>query len=148
MSLLAPAAVAFGAGVGLITQAFINARLGSALGGVYWSGGLSACVTCLLAILVGYLVIGPPKLDGLAAQPWWIWTSGLYGAVIVVGMAYAVPNLGGAATVVLVVCGQVVASLVIDHFGVFGTAIAASPLRMLGAALVAVGATLVLWVGR
>jgi len=96
----------------------------------------------------GYLVVGPPKLDGLASQPWWIWTSGLYGAVIVVGMAFAVPNLGGAATVVLVVAGQVVASLAIDHFGVFGTAIAASPLRLLGAGLVAVGATLVLWVGR
>lgn len=53
------------------------------------------------------------------------------------------------ALISLAVCGQLLGSLLLDHFGVLGAALLADPVRLLGAVLVAGGAVLVLkpWQG-
>jgi bacterial/archaeal transporter family-2 protein len=54
------------------------------------------------------------------------------------------PRLGVATTIGLFLAGQVIASMVIDHFGLFGTPVqAASIPRILGALLIIVGVAVV-----
>jgi transporter family-2 protein len=72
------------------------------------------------------------------------WCAGLLGAAFITMNAVVAPKLGLAATFLLVLSGQLVASLLIDHFGWFtGTTKTASPTVLLGVALVFVGALLV-----
>jgi transporter family-2 protein len=55
-----------------------------------------------------------------------------------------VPRLGAATTLVLVVVGQMVCSLLVDHFGVLGVPQhSASPVRLAGAALLILGVALI-----
>jgi transporter family-2 protein len=62
--------------------------------------------------------------------------------------AFVTPKLGLAATFLLVLAGQLVASLVIDHFGWFsGAPKTASPTVLTGVGLVIVGAFLVVRAG-
>ena len=54
-----------------------------------------------------------------------------------------VPRMGAAALICAVVFGQVVGSLLLDHFGVLHTRTPIDPLRVVGALLVVAGALLV-----
>jgi transporter family-2 protein len=87
----------------------------------------------------------PIPQAGLAARvPWWGWTGGLMGAIYV-GMAILlVPRIGAAAYIAFLVAGQMIASVLFDHFGLFG--LAERPLdlsRALGVALVIGGVILI-----
>lgn len=85
-----------------------------------------------------------PDWAGVQALPWYAWLGGAYGAVFVVAAAFAAPRLGVASTITLMIAGQLVAGMLVDHFGGFG--IAPRPVtlvRLLGVTLVFVGVVLV-----
>ena len=80
----------------------------------------------------------------MKALPWWTWIGGLYGAIFVVSAAWGVPRLGVALTVILMVAGQILISVLLDHFGALG--VPKQPLnltRLLGVLLVFGGVLLV-----
>jgi bacterial/archaeal transporter family-2 protein len=58
----------------------------------------------------------------ISDAPWWVWTGGLLGAVYVAASLVLVARLGGAVAFSLVVLGQMVTALIMDHFGWFGVA--------------------------
>jgi transporter family-2 protein len=98
-----------------------------------------------VALLVLTLATRPKlALAPLRDVPWWAWAGGFYGAFFVAVGAYAAPRLGVASLITIAVAGQLLAALVIDHYGGFGidrTII--TPGRLLGVALVVVGVVLV-----
>jgi bacterial/archaeal transporter family-2 protein len=49
--------------------------------------------------------------------PWWEFTGGLFGAVFIGLAIFLVPQLGAATFIVLLVTGQMLASVTLDHFG-------------------------------
>jgi len=74
-------------------------------------------------------------------QPWWMLLGGLMGLLIVFTITYAGTRIGVAATVGILIAGQLVAGAAIDRWGLFGTEkIALGGPRLLGIALLAVGA--------
>jgi len=78
------------------------------------------------------------------ALPWYAWLGGLYGACFVVAAAWGVPRLGVAMTITLMVGGQLMLSLALDHFGALG--VPHQPLnlgRIAGVGLVLAGVLLV-----
>lgn len=84
-----------------------------------------------------------PTVAQLAGAPWWAWLAGLGGAAYVASSAVLGPMIGGAAFLACVVAGQMVASLLLDHYGWLGfpeRPVAAA--RLLGAALVVLGVVL------
>jgi bacterial/archaeal transporter family-2 protein len=84
--------------------------------------------------------LGLVTADRVAAVPWWAWFAGVGGAIFLFSQPLVAPRLGTGTYQSLAVTAQVVAALVLDHFGLFGLpAHAASPLRLLGAAAMAVG---------
>ena len=74
-----------------------------------------ASLVLLAAIII--LRVPMPQVAGLATAPWWAWTGGVLGAFFVLSSLLLMPKLGAAAFASTTIVGTMVASLVIDHFG-------------------------------
>jgi transporter family-2 protein len=74
-----------------------------------------------------------------------MWLGGLTGVIYVVSSAALAARLGSAGWLSLVIAGQIVASLLLDHFGLVGfDARPVNALRVAGAFLLLAGVYLVL----
>jgi transporter family-2 protein len=86
------------------------------------------------------------SLDAYSAalrQPWWMLLGGLMGLLIVGTITYAGVRIGVAATVGILIAGQLVAGAAIDRFGLFGSEqIGLHWPRVLGIVLLGAGAAL------
>lgn len=97
----------------------------------------------LLAVLALVLQVPLPSLADNTTT-WWHWLGGLLGACYVATISFAVPKIGTASAMSLVLLGQVISSIMLDHFGLIGMAEhTTSWERLAGVALVFVGAVLV-----
>ncbi len=143
-SLLLFLGLAIAAGSVVALQAPINARLGGLVGHPMWATLISFSVGVLS--VAAYLLVArvPPALAGLASAPWWIWTGGMMGVFFVATALVAAPKLGAATLIAAVVAGQMVTSLLIDHYGWFGMPRQPMDLQKLaGAALLLAGLFLI-----
>ncbi len=133
------------AGLLLPMQAGINSQLRLSIGHPV----LAATVSFLIGSLaLGGLSIlsriGLPTAGAARAIPWWHWVGGLLGAFYVYSVIIVTPRLGAATMVATIVAGQMIASLVVDHYGVIGYPQHAITLwRIAGAALVIAGVVLI-----
>lgn len=85
-----------------------------------------------------------PSFGKVAGVPWWAWISGLAGAAYGLAAILLAYWLGAATLMASVVTGQVIASVLLDHFGWLGfEVLAVSPWRLLRAALMIIGVALV-----
>lgn len=132
------------AGGATALQAPTNARLATAVASPVNAAFVSFAVgTAALGILAAILQTRP-DITAAKGLPWYAWVGGLYGAIFVVAAAWAVPRLGVATTITLMVAGQLMISLVLDHFGALG--VPQNPIsltRLAGVALVIGGVLLV-----
>lgn len=137
--------VAIAAGALLPIQASINGRLRPFVGGPLPATLVSVAVSTSAMILLVVATRTPAPSGGkISAAPWWVWTGGLLGVIFVLVSLGLVNRLGAAFLFALVVVGQMLASLAIDHFGLFGVSEhAVSPLRILGVALLMAGVVLI-----
>jgi transporter family-2 protein len=141
--LLLPAA--FVAGMAAPTQFAINSQLRQAVGGPVLAAAISFLVGTVI-LFAATLIISRsvPDLGPAVSAPWWMYLGGLLGAFYVCASIVLTPRLGVATTIGLFLAGQVIASMAIDHFGLFGTQVqAASIPRILGALLIIVGVVVV-----
>lgn len=142
---MAPVGMALLAGAILPFQAASNAMVGRALGHPLW-GALTSLVVSLLVIVpaLGVLRAPGPAVAQAVAGPWWLWIGGVLGAIYVASAAAVTPRLGAGGFLVCVVAGQIVVSVLVDHFGLMG--LGARPVnltRLAGVALILGGVFLV-----
>lgn len=114
-------------------------------------GTLEAFAFATLAtalIAAALLVVVRQSLGGYAEaarQPPWLWTAAAMGALIVVGITFAAPRIGTAATIGIITAGNLAMAAVIDRFGLFGLErISLTWARVAGIVLLAAGAALTL----
>lgn len=142
-SILAIVAIVLAGGATAL-QAPTNARLAAAVGSPVNAAFVSFAVgTVALAVLAAVFQTRP-DMAATRALPWYAWIGGLYGVVFVVAAAWSVPRLGVALTITLMVAGQLLISLVLDHFGALG--VPREPIslgRLAGVGLVIAGVLLV-----
>ena len=125
-------------GVTVALQALMMGLLDKSIGtleGVFitYAGG------GLLISLVLILTRGG-NLGAWHSVPWYAYSSGALGLIIVGAIGYSTPRLGLVATFTIFVSSQFVVAALIDHFGVLGAATRPLDLsRMLGIALLVVG---------
>jgi len=137
-------ALALGAGVSVATQQILNGNLREALGSPAWAG-LISYAGGLLTMIVAVLVLAEPvpSLRAMAAVPWWAWSGGLFGGIFILLAILLLPSLGAATLFALVIAGQVLAAVTLDHFGVLGlTPHPISTARLAGAVLLIAGVIL------
>ncbi|CAA9321643.1 MAG: hypothetical protein AVDCRST_MAG56-6970 [uncultured Cytophagales bacterium] len=145
MYLLLPL-VAFAVGMLLPFQAGINAQLKGFLGNPVHAALLSFMVgTTLLVVLTLAMRLPLPSGKTLAGIPWWAWMGGgCCGAIYITMVILLTPRLGASTTFGLIVAGQLIMSMVLDHFGAVGFAIhPINPWRVAGALLLILGVILI-----
>ena len=132
------AAYAIAAGIATSFQATTNAGLAR------YAGLGPALVVNTVVVLIGviglWLATGARATFFPAGTAWTLYLGGFFGFVIVTAAAFVFPQLGAAWAVALMVFGQTMAALMIDHFGLIGMEqVAVTPQRLLGVVLVAAG---------
>jgi len=130
----------------LPVQAVLNTKLGKQTGGPLISSLLSFLVglICLIIINLATNYSALTHIKPFSVSPWYVWLGGLLGAIFVAGIISINQQQGVAFTFALVVSGQIFISLLIDHFGLFGSII--HPLtiqKILGAILIIAGLVLI-----
>ncbi|WAX92845.1 DMT family transporter [Aminobacter sp. NyZ550] len=141
-------AAALAAGAAIPFQAGANAMLGRLLGHPLWATMVSLAVSVALAVpvMVAFKVPVPSFATAATTGPWWIWIGGAAGVVYVTAALLLAPKMGAASFIVAVIGGQMMASLVIDHFGLMGfVQRPASFARIAGLVLIVVGLTVTQW---
>lgn len=126
-------------------QLALNGQLGTALKSPYL-GAFFVFVVGVLAMGAALLVMRQslPSVQVLGAVPPLAWVGGLIATIYILAVVVLVPKLGVGSVAVLVIAGQVIAALALDHFGTFGTAqVQITWTKVFGGGLVLVGAALV-----
>jgi transporter family-2 protein len=131
------------AGIAGSVQVALMSRLGERIG-VLEALGFSVALTGVLGFVV--LLVARRSLVGYGRafhQPWWMLGGGVMGLLIVFTVTYAGPRIGVAATVGILIAGQLAMGAAIDRWGLFRSEqIRLGWPRLVGIALLAVGAAL------
>jgi transporter family-2 protein len=127
------------------TQGAINTKLATYVQSPLLSSFISFAIgtfALLLYILIAGIPIG--QLSGAKHAPLIAWTGGLLGAFFVTAVIVSVPRIGVAMTFSLVILGQMLATLPIDHSGFLGVAVREINLpRIIGVFLIICGVILI-----
>lgn len=114
--------LAIAAGLGITLQTTLNGQLAKGVGGDSVAAALfsfTAGAVCLgvFSLMRGGIVA---SLAAIPAQPWWSLLGGLLGAGALLSYVVLAPKIGLSALLGLAIAGQIISSLVIDHFGLMG----------------------------
>lgn len=127
------------------TQAAINNKLAIDVNSPILAAFISFVVGTI-ALFIYILATGIPLGNLMSAKnaPVIAWTGGILGAIFVASAVILVPRLGVALTFSLIIAGQMLVTLVIDHFGFLGVPVKEiSTIRVLGATLITIGVVLI-----
>lgn len=132
-------------GVSLASQAGVNSQLRTAL--------TSPIQAAFISFLIGTIVLGIIILaqrdkwfsfNEALSIPWWAWLGGIFGAFNIAMSIYLAPKLGAFALAISVVCGQVIASIFYDQYGLLGyPKLEISSNRIVGALFLVMGVIMV-----
>jgi transporter family-2 protein len=134
---LVGATLALQVGMAATMRGHVGSPMGAAL--VNFAVG-----TVFLFVAVAF---GRGSLAGLAqvgAAPWWAWGAGILGGLYITASAAFGSLLGGATFLALVVAGQMIAALALDHYGWLGFPVRPLDAWRVGGALLVVAGMLLL----
>jgi transporter family-2 protein len=142
----AAATLALIAGLAGSVQVAVMGRFGQRIGS-FEALAANLLFSTLLATAV--LLLLRQSLAGFGEalrSPWWYWVGGGgMGMVVVLTITVVTPRLGAAATIGLLIAGQLAMGVLIDRYGWFGVEqVALTWPRVLGVVLLAAGALLAL----
>lgn len=106
-------------GMGLSVEAGLLGPLGSEVGELWSTFSIFAVGAALTFLLM--LLFSPRNSPSFFSQPPSLLLGGVLGPVYVVILTIATPNIGIAMTMIGILAGQIFKSLIIDHYGLFGT---------------------------
>lgn len=129
-----------GAAVGLQTP--ISGMMGARVGGFASSFIIHVSGMMLSGLIL--LLRGGERIREWSGLPWYMLISGVFGVVLFQTLTFTVPKMGGTLAVTLVVVGQLIVGLLIDHFGWLGVEVhPISLVRVVGVALLIGGGYLI-----
>jgi bacterial/archaeal transporter family-2 protein len=142
----AAVALALVAGLAGSIQVAVMGRFGARIGS-YEAVAANLAFSTVIAVTV--LLVLRQSLAGFGdalRSPWWYWVGGGgMGVVVVLTITVVTPRLGAAATIALLIAGQLAMAAAIDRYGWFGVEkVALTWPRALGLLLLAAGAVLAL----
>ncbi len=136
---------AFIAGIAQPIQSSVNAGLKSYIGSPIVAAAISFIVGSIILVIVSFLNGGISGMNRNFSQvPWWMWSGGLLGAFYVTANIVLLPRLGAAQTISLILAGQMIASILIDNFGLLNVPVHSLNIpRVIGVLLVVGGVALI-----
>lgn len=132
------------AGSFIAVQGGLNAMVGKEIKSPIHASLVSFIVGTTLLALYTVVTRQSVSLEGLKNIPWYAWFAGALGAFSLTVIVLAFPKLGPGLTFGLIVAGQMIISVVLEHYGV----LVAQPhpinfLRVLGIVLIVGGVALI-----
>jgi transporter family-2 protein len=127
-------------------QAATNASFSKSIGNPYITG-LMVFIFGLVGMIIFILVSGTsfPLRQQLISAPLYSYLGGIIVATYVVMITILVPKIGVGTAIGLIVTGQIICAVVIDHFGLFHIAVRSiSLIRLAGIILMVSGIYLVM----
>ena len=121
-----PMAGAMGQKVGGTASSFIVHLSGAILSGIF------------------LFVRGGEKIRDWQTLPWYMLFAGIFGLILYQTISVTLPRLGSTMMITLVIIGQLMTGMVIDHFGLMGVAVRPIDLpRILGLIVLLAGGYLI-----
>ncbi len=139
--------LAMAAGASFVVQQAVNSNLRTEIGSAWWAGFISYLGGTVVMLTMIVLMRQPILSSDLISRgSWWSWTGGLFGAIYIAISILLLPRLGTFAVVALIVIGQLVTSLLFDHFGILNVPhYPISFTRIAGGIFLLAGAVLIRW---
>ncbi len=137
--------VALVAGAMMPTQAATNNKMAVVTGSPILAAFLSFLVGTV-ALLVCVVLSGTPmtSVSSIKDAPPIAWAGGFFGAFFVTAAVMLVPRLGVAMTFSALIAGQMIVTLIIDHYGLLGVPVKEISIpRVIGIVLIAAGVILI-----
>ena len=126
-----------GAAVGI--QSPIAGSMGQRVGGTASSFIVHLSGAVFSGVLL--LVYGGENIRGWSSLPWYMLGAGCFGLILYQSINITFPRLGSAMMVTLIIIGQLLVGMVIDHFGWLGAQVhPISAARLAGVGLLLLGA--------
>ena len=138
--------LAMGIGIAMAFQTAINSQLREYLYSPLQAALFSFLVgTIVLAVLVFFQQVEKPNLSTLLNIPWHLWIGGCLGVYAISMSIYSAPKLSLLTLSGVIIFGQMVTSMLIDHFGFLGTEkVSINWQRLLGSVVIFIGVLLTL----
>lgn len=138
--------LAMGIGIAMATQTALNAQLRTYLYSPLQAALLSFLVgSVVLAVLVFFQSTAKPSWATLQQIPWYLWLGGCLGVYAISVSILTAPRLGFLTLTGLMIFGQILMSMLLDHFAWFG--VERTPIswsRVIGALVIFFGVLLTL----
>ncbi len=112
--------IAIISGTSMAVQGALNTVLGKFVG-VLETTFIVHIVGTLVAVLGLFVFkLGTGSFENINRAPWYAYIGGIFGVIIVYSVIFSISNLGVAIATTIIITGQIVAAVIIDHFGLFG----------------------------
>lgn len=138
---------AFLIGISNTVQSGVNVQLRESLGNPIMAG-ISSFAVGLIVMVIAFACFNQhpvPSIREIREIPWTRFLGGVMGAFYVITVIFIVRDIGPANMICLVVAGQMIAAMVIDHYGLQGFSVHHITLpRIAGAVLLVAGVYLIL----
>ena len=138
-------------GVLMPSQSAINNRLRNAVATPWVMAAISFLVGTVCLLFLTWTTVGGIGFDPshFANQPGWIWSGGVFGVIGMTTNVLLLPVIGALYSTVLNLTAQVITTMIIDHFGLFGVdTYPADGWRVTGAVIVMLAAVMAVVGGR
>ena len=90
------------------------------------------------------LFSGKDQLHNWRSVPWYAYLAGPLGIIIISSIGYAIPRIGVASTLTLIVVSQLIVGVIMDHFGWLTIPRPVDLQRLIGIAILFIGTWIVL----
>jgi transporter family-2 protein len=111
-------AIGLTGGIAVGTQAPIAGAMGQRLGGA--SSSLIVHLGGAVASLLLLVVRRGEQIQEWRNLPWYMLGCGAFGLVLYLSLSHTIPRVGATSAIAMLIVGQLLAGMVIDHFGAFG----------------------------
>lgn len=112
--------ITLGIGMALPIQAALNGKLMRTFGHPIIGATISFLTGSLLLVACALPLQKHFTLAAVRQTNWYDWAGGIIGVIYITGIIMIIPRLGAGLAFALIVGGQLLMSLIMDHFGIFG----------------------------
>ena len=126
-------------GIVLAVHLSMNGKVGASLNNPRVGNALFWCIGAVMALIIGATGWQSGALDGIKGVNPVLLTAGAIGACLVFAIGWLIPQIGAFAMMLTMIAGQIIAGLVMSHYGMLGSPVQPVTVMNILGALVMVG---------
>jgi transporter family-2 protein len=129
-------------GIVLAVHLSMNGKVGASLNNPRVGNALFWCIGAVMALIIGATGWQSGALDGIKGVNPVLLTAGAIGACLVFAIGWLIPQIGAFAMMLTMIAGQIIAGLVMSHYGMLGSPVQPVTVTNILGAVVMVGGVL------